>query len=194
MKRRSAFTLVEVLVALAVMGALGLVLHQFLRFTTASSRRSTSRGTLLDGATKVFLHLSHDLQRSPAVECPSPGDVTQELVYQDAQRVSWKLSLEKGILVRSSRMGVKRETVSENVEDLVFRRESRSLLSVELLLHHGKEHSLFRSAFYLRAASRPQVEVDGGGGSNSSSPKGAMSADLEKLQSLLGLLRQVIPR
>lgn len=193
--RPRAFTLVEILVALAVMGALSLVLHRFLRFSTASHRRSSHRGLILDEAQRVFLHLCDALPRATVVERPAFGDSGNELVYTDGEGRSWQLRLLEGKLLRRESFGLKEDCIAEGISSFRLQRESQDLLLLLMGLAQGKEEMTFRSCFYLRAARRPLVDVGDPGGL----PPAAEGQDPElqrgllRLEALLGLLRQAVP-
>ena len=164
MKRR-AFTLVEIMVTLAVFSALVMVLHSFMRFSTATQGRLSRRGTALDEAHRGLLVLIEHLQRSPYVETPGFGDMSKQIVFQDRQRKTWVVAAEDGDLVMKEKFGTGRRRIVQGLKKLQVYREHRDLLYLEMSVAVGREGFSLTTAVYLRRCHAEPVAAFLTGGS-----------------------------
>lgn len=192
---RRGFTLVEILVALAVLGALGMVLHRVLLFSTRSQGRQQRRGQVLDDAQRIVLHLSDALPLAEGVDEPAPGDETERLVFRDGRGLSRSVDLRDGMLRLRGGGDGPAVLLARDVSWIRFRRPATSFLNLSFELGEGSDGRSFSTGVYLRGARRPVVEATAGRGRSPGDGPAARPRDPgrdERIDALLGLLNQVL--
>ena len=152
MKKHSrAFTLIEVMVSLAVMGVLGLVLQQFIHFTTMTQQRFSRNELLLEEGTRGLVYLIEFLGSASSVIHPEVDRTTSKAHYLDSSGRSWVIYLENGQLIRHEINDTNQKVLCTNVSQFSIVREKIDLMRLELSLTKGTNSIPFRTAIYLRA-------------------------------------------
>jgi len=128
MRRAAGFTLVEMLLAIAIAGGLLLVGYRLLGLGTRSAERAV-QAEAAELAGRAFLRLGEELRRARAVTEVGPGEL--ELVTRGEG--SWRLRVEGRELVLVEAHGAGREVLVSGVEAITFQRASGPpYLEVEL--------------------------------------------------------------
>jgi len=161
--RRRAFTLVEVLVAMSVMGLVMAGAYQLFFYGTRAAGTSTAAGEGVDVATSVFLQLSQHVRYAHRVTEPATGREGDRLVFSSVSTGEWAFTFEDGDLVLEQTFGPERQVLARGLSALRFHRPTdiQDFLEVELTVGTGSAAREYRTALYTRGAVR--IGVDRGG-------------------------------
>lgn len=153
---RRGFTLVEVMVAMAVMASVSVGVYQLFYYGSSAAGKTAALGAGVDVAGSVFLQVSRHARYAERIVEPPTGGEGGTLRFSNVATGEWSLITEDGELVLVETNGLTRKVVARGVGRLVFRRPSdtHDLLEVELEVGSGKDARPFRTAVYTRGTLR----------------------------------------
>lgn len=155
---RRGLTLVEVCVAMLVMGVVMAGAYGFLAFGTRSAGRTGARVDAVETVSRAFLQVSRRLRWADTLTTPARGAEGDRLELSNLDTGAWVLSVVEGDgLVLQEAHGAGREVLSPGVSRVHFDRSSLAEDGmIVLTLTHGTGPAArdYSTVLYLRGLGR----------------------------------------
>jgi prepilin-type N-terminal cleavage/methylation domain-containing protein len=153
-RRRHGFTLIEILIALAIAGVVMGVAYRFVAFGARSAGRSGRRIGAVDSASSAFLQLAARLRYAEKLLEPGSGGTGENLEYYNNASGGWTLSVKEGNLVLQEKHGLTKKILAPGVTRVEFERDN-FLVKTTLYFGQGQAARSFSSILYARGTRRP---------------------------------------
>lgn len=153
-RRRRAFTLVEIMVAIGISSVVMGVAYRFLAFGARSAGRSGQRSGNVDATSSGLLQLIRRVRYAEQLLEPGHGETSETLEYRNTTTGGWTVSAQEDGLVLEEKHGTTRKVLAPGVRKVEFTRDNH-LMKVTFHFGEAESGTSYSTLLYTRGAWRP---------------------------------------
>lgn len=155
---RRGLTLIEVSIALVIMGVVMAGAYSFFSFGTRAAGRTNARSGAVDTVASAFVQITRRARYAETISSPTPGRPEAVLEYSSRSTGAWTISVVEGQgLVLQEKFGGGHEVLAPGVAAVEFRKDTLledDMLEVTLTHGTGEGARTFRTVLYTRGTRR----------------------------------------
>ena len=155
--RRPAFTLVEVLIAMAVSSVVIVGAYQLMSFGARTTGRASDRSDAVDAVGSAVVQLADRLRWCQDIVTPGVGGEADELEFGGVRTGAWRASVVDGDLVLREVHGSQKKVLAQGIDAIRFKRTGveDDCVVIEMGVGEGPGARSYRTVIYARGTRRP---------------------------------------
>lgn len=154
---RPGFTLVEVLIAVAVSSVVLVGAYQLMSFGARTTGRAGERSDAVDAVGSAVVQLADRLRWCQDIVTPGVGGENPELEFGGVRTGAWTVAVKDGDLVLQEKHGTQKKVLARGVDGILFKRTGveDDCVAVEMRVGDGPGARTYRTVIFARGTRRP---------------------------------------